>query len=149
MSMRFPRQEYWSRLPFPSPGDLPDPGVDPEFPALQAFFFFFTTEPPEKARECPTSSLILCLSHLPQKVYESKTFTCPVHHSIPSFWKRLWYLLGAKSTWQGVRWFGWHFQQWATLTHSPIFLNLLPSPVKRNNNTYLTEYLWRSLKQWS
>ena len=29
-SMKFSRQEYWSRLPFPSPGDLPDPGVEPE-----------------------------------------------------------------------------------------------------------------------
>ena len=30
------RQEYWSRLPFPSPGDLPDPGIKPRSPALQA-----------------------------------------------------------------------------------------------------------------
>ena len=30
------RQEYWSGLPFPSPGDLPDPGVEPMSPALQA-----------------------------------------------------------------------------------------------------------------
>ena len=29
LSMRFPRQEYWNGLPFPSPGDLPDPGVKP------------------------------------------------------------------------------------------------------------------------
>ena len=29
LSMRFPRQEYWSRLPFLSPGDLPDPGIEP------------------------------------------------------------------------------------------------------------------------
>ena len=29
LSMGFPRQEYWSGLPFPSPGDLPDPGVEP------------------------------------------------------------------------------------------------------------------------
>ena len=39
----FSRQEYWNGLPFPSPGDLPDPGIEPESPALQAdsFFFFF------------------------------------------------------------------------------------------------------------
>ena len=30
------RQEYWSGLPFPSPGDLPDPGIEPRSPALQA-----------------------------------------------------------------------------------------------------------------
>ena len=35
-SMGFPRQEYWSGLPFPSPGDLPDPGIKPWSPALQA-----------------------------------------------------------------------------------------------------------------
>ena len=34
--MGFSRQEYWSGLPFPSPGDLPDPGIEPGFPALQA-----------------------------------------------------------------------------------------------------------------
>ena len=34
--MGFSRQEYWSGLPFPSPGDLPDPGIEPSSPALQA-----------------------------------------------------------------------------------------------------------------
>ena len=35
LSMGFSRQEYWSELPFPSPGDLPNPGIKPESPALQ------------------------------------------------------------------------------------------------------------------
>ena len=43
--MGFPRQEYWRRLPFPSPGDLPKPGIEPTSPALAGGFF--TTEPPE------------------------------------------------------------------------------------------------------
>ena len=34
LSMRFSRQEYWSGLSFPSPGDLPDPGIEPRSPAL-------------------------------------------------------------------------------------------------------------------
>ena len=34
--MGFPRQQYWSRLPFPSPGALPDPEIKPGSPALQA-----------------------------------------------------------------------------------------------------------------
>jgi len=38
LSMRFSRQEYWSGLPFPSPGDLPNPGIKPWSPALQADF---------------------------------------------------------------------------------------------------------------
>ena len=36
LSMEFSRQEYWSGLPFPSPGDLLDPGIEPGSPALQA-----------------------------------------------------------------------------------------------------------------
>ena len=36
LSMRFSRQEYWSDLPCPPPGDLPDPGIEPAPPALQA-----------------------------------------------------------------------------------------------------------------
>ena len=36
LSMGFSRHEYWSRLPFPSAGDLPDPGIKPKSPALQA-----------------------------------------------------------------------------------------------------------------
>ena len=42
----FSRQEYWSGLPFPSPGDLPDPGIEPRSPALQAESFL--SEPPGK-----------------------------------------------------------------------------------------------------
>ena len=45
-SMGFSRQEYWSGLLFPSPGDLPDPGIKPGFPALQANAL--SSEPPGK-----------------------------------------------------------------------------------------------------
>ena len=45
LSMRFLRQKYWSALPFPSPRDLPDTGIEPMSPALQADVFFLTTEP--------------------------------------------------------------------------------------------------------
>ena len=44
LSMGFSRQEYWSGLPFPSPGDLPDPGVEPKSPALQADSLLLTLE---------------------------------------------------------------------------------------------------------
>ena len=46
LSMGFSRQEYWSGLPFPSPGDLPDPGIEPRSPTLQADAL--TSEPPGK-----------------------------------------------------------------------------------------------------
>ena len=47
LSMGFPRQEYWSKLPFPPPRDLPDPVTQPEPPAHG----FFIAEPPEKPRK--------------------------------------------------------------------------------------------------
>ena len=46
LSMGFSRQEYWSGWPFPSPGDLPNPGTEPWSPALQADAL--TSEPPGK-----------------------------------------------------------------------------------------------------
>ena len=46
LPMGFSRQEYYSGLPFPSPGDLPNPGIEPRFPVLQADTL--TSEPPGK-----------------------------------------------------------------------------------------------------
>ena len=46
LSMGVSRQEYWSNVPFPSPGDLPDPGIEPGSPASQADSLL--TEPPGK-----------------------------------------------------------------------------------------------------
>ena len=54
LSMGFSRQEYWSGLPFPSPGDLPDPGIKPRPPALQADAL--TSEPPRKPVKQLTSN---------------------------------------------------------------------------------------------
>ena len=54
LSMGFSRQEYWSGLPFPSPGDLPNSGVKPMSPALAGGFF--TTVPPGK----PEAELAFC-----------------------------------------------------------------------------------------
>ena len=68
LSMRFPRQEYWSRLQFPTPWDLPNPGIEPESsesPALAGRFFI--TEPPGKplnhwtAREVLVSTVLICM----------------------------------------------------------------------------------------
>ena len=39
LSMGFPKQEYWRRLPFPSPGDLPNPGIEPQSPPRAGGFF--------------------------------------------------------------------------------------------------------------
>ena len=53
LSMDFSRQEYWSGEPFPSPGDLPDPGMKPLFLTLAGRFF--TTEPPGKPKDITQS----------------------------------------------------------------------------------------------
>ena len=53
LSMGFSRQEYWSGLPFPSPEDLPDPGIELMSPALAGGFL--TTKPPRKPNEMYTS----------------------------------------------------------------------------------------------
>ena len=47
--MGFSRQEYWSGLPFPSPGDLPNPGIEPGSPALEADAL--PSEPPGKSKQ--------------------------------------------------------------------------------------------------
>ena len=54
LSMEISRQEYWSELPFPSPGDLPDPGIEPRSPALLTDSL--PSEPPGN-----TSSIIIML----------------------------------------------------------------------------------------
>ena len=51
--MEFSRQRYWSRLPFPTPGDPPDPGIEPRSPVL-AGGFFISAAP--GATEIPNSS---------------------------------------------------------------------------------------------
>ena len=54
-SMEFSRQEYWSGLPFPSPGDLPDPGIEPRSPTFQADAL--TSVPPGKPLNTRIQSL--------------------------------------------------------------------------------------------
>ena len=78
-SMEFFRQEYWSGLPFPSPGDLPNPGIKPGSPALQADAL--PSEPPGKLKleVLPFTSLRI-LSHFP--------WTDCVQHPFENTWVR-------------------------------------------------------------
>ena len=57
LSMEFPRQEYWSGLPFPSPGDPLDSRIEPTSPALQ--MNSFTTEPLEKPLFCQLKKIFV------------------------------------------------------------------------------------------
>ena len=60
-SMGFSRQECWSGLPFPSPGDLPNPGIEPGSPAVQADAL--PSEPPGKPMDVePTDNQLYMLS---------------------------------------------------------------------------------------
>ena len=61
--MGFTRQEYWSGLPSASPGDLPNPGIRPRSPALQADSL--SSEPPGKAMYTGVGSLSLLQGNLP------------------------------------------------------------------------------------
>ena len=74
--MGFSRQEYWSGLPFPSPGDLPDPGIEPGSPTLEADAL--TSEPPGK----PNNPAIPLLSMSPEKPELKKTHVpqCSLQH---------------------------------------------------------------------
>ena len=56
-SMEFSRPEYWSEKPFPSPGDLPNPGIEPRSPALQVDSL--PAEPPGKTKNTGVGSLSL------------------------------------------------------------------------------------------
>ena len=62
--MAFSKHEYWSGLLFPSPADLPDPGIELAFPALAGGFF--NTEPPGR-EACLIEITIKCLKKQPLK----------------------------------------------------------------------------------
>ena len=68
-SMGFSRQEYWSGLPFPSPGDLPNPGIEPGSPTLQADAL--SSEPPGKFDSNAKTRFKILLIH-----YFSKYLLC-------------------------------------------------------------------------
>ena len=69
LSMTFNRQEYWSGLPFLFPGDLPDPGIEPQSPALQ------TDSLPAEPRGKPT----YCYSSVLFKMLIRLAFLCKNH----------------------------------------------------------------------
>ena len=85
LSMGFPRQEYWSGLPFPPPGDLPDPGMQLVYPTVA--FRFFTSEPLVTIKPCLIGQF--------SSVTQSCPILCdpmicsmpglPVHHQLPEF----------------------------------------------------------------
>ena len=74
--MGFSRQEYWSGLPFPSPGELPDPGIEPGSPSLQADAL--TSEPPGKPMTNPNDLLNSRDITLPTQVHLVQAMVFPI-----------------------------------------------------------------------
>ena len=102
-SMEFSRQEYWSGLPFPSPGDLPNPGIEPGSPALQADALL--SEPPGA-----TSLTLACskIVHLPFQdqlglcwnVYECLLYVCQLFEYGITFFSLLTYRHSKDKSWK-------------------------------------------------
>ena len=73
LSMEFSRQKYWSELPFPTPGDLPNPGIEPMSLALAGRFF--TTAPPGKPNIHLNSCQLTTTSSISTTCCREKTYT--------------------------------------------------------------------------
>ena len=73
--MEFSRQEYWSGLPFPSPRDLPNPGIEPGSPALQADTLL--SEPPGKPSVISKATTKLYKEHVTQRNQRSQWHPTP------------------------------------------------------------------------
>ena len=80
LSMGFPRQEYWSVLPFPSPGDLPDPGIKSASPALQAGYLL------QHHWGSPQCDVVQSLSHV-QHFVTPRTAECQASLSFTIYTK--------------------------------------------------------------
>ena len=76
LSMGFSRQEYWSGLPFPSPGDLPHPGIKPKCPALQADSL--PPEPPGilRVKSWKTVDFLSCVFDTLGRGHEGLSISC-------------------------------------------------------------------------
>ena len=88
LSMGFPRQECWRGLPFPSPGDLPDPGIEPEIPALQADPL--PSEPAVKPYKRTRKSSSLILLHVAVQFSKQRV------HALFELWVSLYIYLGVE-----------------------------------------------------
>ena len=99
LSMGFPKQEYWRRLPFPSPGDLPEPGTKSMSPVLVGRFF--TTELPGKPRTDSTvtqkctneSGVFISISHGYVTCCKKKCYHEEIRNSQWVIWSNLTFIL--------------------------------------------------------
>ena len=121
LSMGIPRQVNWSELPFPSPGDLPNPGTEPTSPTAHALAGeFFTTMPPilgkKKKRAMLWKSYLYSLPPLPHHplIPQSTTDCRPCHFTETA--KAPWQILNGRA-----------------ITNSSVLTLLIPAPPAASN----------------
>ena len=115
----FSRQEYWSGLPFPSPGDLPDPGIEPRSPALEADTL--TSEPPGKP---PLEAVLVGINYLVfrKELIIEGSLPIPPYTQHHLLWMQtsLWYVCGgsfrfAHDPFHSTRFYSIHFSSPVTI----------------------------------
>jgi len=67
--MPFPRQEYWNRLSFPSPGDLPNPRIEPAIPHIAGGFF---TDKPPREPQMLVRQMVICYTKICNNLEDTK-----------------------------------------------------------------------------
>ena len=89
LSMAFSRQEYWSGLPFPSPGDLPDPGIEPTSPALQADSLLSETCKSQLSFSRNILPVFLCILFMSVVAQRFQSLTLSETDQVSKFWHPL------------------------------------------------------------
>ena len=97
LSMEFSRQEYWSGVSFPSPEDLPNPGIEPRTPTLQADFL--PAEPPGKPKNTGVGSLSLL-----QGIFPTQGLNPDLPHC-----RQIFYQLSHKGSPRTLEWIAYPF----------------------------------------
>ena len=130
-SMGFSRQEYCSGLPFPSPGDLPDPGIEPRSPALEADTL--TSEPPGKP---PLEAVLVGINYLVfrKELIIEGSLPIPPYTQHHLLWMQtsLWYVCGgsfrlAHDPFHSTRFYSIHFSSPVTICFKSGIFSLLLS----------------------
>ena len=120
-SMGFSRQEYWSALPFPPPGDLPDPGIEPGSPALQADAL--RSEPPGKPLVSVYMLMFIIIIKPTHSIVGQKSHPLPLTHSFTASSSPAIYAFECVLQWNPLKIFIFLFVV-IKLTHLLINVNL-------------------------
>ena len=120
LSLEFPRQEYWSKLPFPSPGDLPDPGIELMSPALADGFY--NIEPPGKP-------MIILVSFTKEGKYNSFIYVCvkvKVTQSCPTLCDPMDYIVHGILQARILEWVAFPFSRGSSQPRDRAFISCAP-----------------------